>query len=39
MNTQVTPSNGMSSLNTDAMTASQRLWPKPTVLRWNTMRQ
>jgi hypothetical protein len=30
MKTQMTPSNGMSSLNTDAMTASQRLRPKLT---------
>jgi hypothetical protein len=29
MNTEMTPSNGMSSLNTDAMTSSQRLWPNP----------
>jgi hypothetical protein len=30
MKTQMTPSNGMSSLITDAMTASQRLRPKLT---------
>ena len=39
MNTDMAPSNGMSSLITDAMTASQRLRPKLAPLSWNTMRQ